>query len=110
MWAILAFLIGLVIVALGIGMFLKMKREKKEVDYKSLYTMGLVWIPFGVVFMPIDQMLGVVFLLMGIVYLTVGIAGKGTEGTRRVVTRRPARRKTTSRRKSTRRKTTRRKK
>jgi len=75
--------IGLVVVVLGIVVYALQKKGKRQVDYRRLFIMGVIWLPVGIVFLLMHFLfdrpfiIGVPFLAMGLIYLTIGLANKG---------------------------------
>ena len=75
--------LGLVVVVLAIGAYALRKKGKRRVDYRSLFIMGAIWLPFGMVFLLMllrsnrPFVVSVPFLAMGLIYLVIGLANKG---------------------------------
>jgi len=80
-WILVSIALGAIVLAiLGIWVF-KRKGWKREVDYRSYYKMGIVWLPLGIVFYIIfESIIGLWFLVMGLVYLSIGLKNKDKWG------------------------------
>ncbi len=75
--------VGVLVVVLAIvGIFVFKKRGwKREVDYKSYYSMGIVWLPIGIVFwIVLDSIIGAWFFVMGLIYMAIGLKNKDKWG------------------------------
>lgn len=73
-WIIIALVAGLVLALLGVFIFKRFKKEGTEPDYRTFYTMGLIWTIIGIpLYFSSDN---IAFLGMGIVFLVAGLANK----------------------------------
>ena len=71
------FVLGL-LVLFGVIAIVGLKRGKKhDVDYYSLFVMGITWLPLGIVFIVIGYSLGSLFFVLGLVFLVVGLSHRG---------------------------------
>jgi len=69
-WILVSIAVAAVILAVLAVLVLKRKGWEREVDYRSYFNMGIVWLPLGVVFYLIfGNVIGFWFLIMGLVYL-----------------------------------------
>ncbi len=76
-WIIITILVLLIIVAIvGILVNKDKKGKKKGTDYYSLFTMGAIWVPFGVIIhvYESESFLGGLFFILGWIYLMLGLA------------------------------------
>ena len=64
----------LVIVAVTIN-----KDKKNKTDYYSLFTMGTIWLPFGIVMsLTNDTSIGNIFIILGLIYMAIGLSHKSS--------------------------------
>jgi len=60
---------------------LKRKEWQREVDYRSYFNMGIIWLPFGIVFYVIfGNVVGLWLLIMGLAYLAIGLKNRDKWG------------------------------
>ena len=80
-WVLVSIAIGIVVLLI-LGIFvLKRKDWKREVDYRTYFNMGIIWLPLGIVFyLLFGSMIGLWFILMGLVYLSIGLKNKDKWG------------------------------
>jgi len=80
-WILVSIALGIVIFAILIYLILKGKGLAREVDYRSYFTMGMIWLPLGIVFYLIFRnLIGLWFIIMGLVYLSIGLKNRGKWG------------------------------
>jgi uncharacterized membrane protein YidH (DUF202 family) len=80
-WILVSIAIAAVALAIIGVLWLKRKGWKREVDYRSYYNMGIIWLPLGIIFyLVLDNVIGLFFLIMGLVYLSIGLKNKGKWG------------------------------
>lgn len=80
-WILVSIAVAAVILAVLAVLVLKRKGWEREVDYRSYFNMGIVWLPLGVVFYLIfGNVIGFWFLIMGLVYLSVGLRNRDKWG------------------------------
>ncbi len=80
-WILVSIAVGFVIFALLVYMILKGKGFAREVDYRSYFAMGIIWLPLGIVFYLIfKNLIGLWFLIMGLMYLFIGLKNRDKWG------------------------------
>lgn len=80
-WILVSIAVAVVILAILGILVLKRKGWKREVDYRSYFTMGIIWLPFGIIFyLFFESMIGLWFLIMGLVYISIGLKNKDKWG------------------------------
>jgi len=80
-WILVSIAVGVVVLAILAILMFKRKGWKREVDYRSYYSMGIIWLPVGIVFYIIfENIIGLWFLIMGIVYLYIGLKNRDKWG------------------------------
>lgn len=80
-WILISIVVAVVILAILAILFLKRKGWNREVDYRSYFNMGIIWLPLGIVFYLIfESIIGLWFLFMGIVYLAIGLKNRDKWG------------------------------
>ena len=80
-WILVSIAVGVVLLAILGIVVLKRKGWKKETDYRTYFTIGIIWFPFGIVFyLILESMIGLVFLVMGVVYLAIGLKNRDKWG------------------------------
>ena len=88
LWIIIT--IAVLIVILGIVAIFNKKKNKTPTDYKTLFTIGLVWLPFGIImrfFGGPSNSIGTIFAILGFFYLVIGIANKDKWEKRKTTTK-----------------------
>ena len=79
--------IGLLVLILGVVVW-KRRKERRPMDYRSYFTMGIVWIASGLILSLLPWMLhgeefgstGLFFLAMGLGYAIVGLINRDKWG------------------------------
>jgi len=80
-WILVSIAIGVVALAILAILLIKRKGWKREVDYRSYFDMGIVWLPLGIVlYLIFENFIGLWFLIMGLIYLSVGLKNKDKWG------------------------------
>lgn len=80
-WILFSIVVAVVILAVLAIFVLKRKGWNREVDYRSYFNMGIIWLPFGIVFYLIfESLIGLFFFIMGLVYLGIGLKNKDKWG------------------------------
>lgn len=80
-WILVSIAVGVVVLAVLAILVFKRKGWKREIDYKTYYNMGIIWLPVGIVFFIIfENVVGAWFLLMGLIYLAIGLKNKDKWG------------------------------
>jgi len=80
-WILVSIAVAVVIFAILGILVLKRKGWEREVDYRSYFNMGIIWLPLGIVFYLIfENVIGLWFLIMGLVYLSIGLKNKDKWG------------------------------
>lgn len=80
-WILILIAVVVVIIAIFGILIYRKKGWKREVDYRSYFTMGIIWLPFGIIFYLIfDNMIGFWFTIMGLAYLLIGLKNKDKWG------------------------------
>ena len=80
-WILVSIAGVVAILAVLFILVLKRKGQKREVDYRSYFNMGIIWLPVGIIFYLIfKSMVGLWFLIMGLVYLSIGLKNKDKWG------------------------------
>ncbi|UCD03624.1 MAG: hypothetical protein JSW73_03730 [Candidatus Woesearchaeota archaeon] len=74
-WIILMVLILIIIVTLAIAFLYKIKGIKHEPDYYAFFTIGIIWLFFGII-MLIQNPSFSFFFIIGLVFTIVGLANK----------------------------------
>jgi hypothetical protein len=88
LWLII--IIAVLIVVLGIVAIFNKKKNKTPTDYKTLFTLGVVWLPFGIVmrfFGGASNSIGTIFATLGFFYLVIGLANKDKWEKRKATTK-----------------------
>jgi hypothetical protein len=76
-WILVSIAVAVAVLAMLFILVLKRKGWKREVDYRSYFTMGIIWLPFGIIFyLLFESMIGLWFLIMGLVYISIGLKNK----------------------------------
>ena len=89
-WVLVGIVVGLVVLAIGMVVALRKRKEARTVDYRNYFVMGVIWVLSAPVmillpwilheeepsFMPI----GFVFLAMGVPYMIIGLGNKDKWG------------------------------
>jgi len=79
---VISIVIGLIVLSLSIVVYALQKKEKRPVDYRSLFIMGTIWLPVGIFFLLMHFLfdrpfvIGMPFLTMGLIYLVIALANK----------------------------------
>lgn len=83
-WPLIGIAITIVLMVFVVAFVLKMKKNKwqRTIDYRNYFTMGLIWLPFGMVvaYLFRESVIGLVFAAMGAVYLAIGLKNKDKWG------------------------------
>jgi hypothetical protein len=80
-WILVSVAVALGIFAILAVLVLKRKGWNKEVDYRSYFNMGIVWLPLGIIFYAIfKNPVGPLFFIIGLVYLAIGLKNKDKWG------------------------------
>ena len=80
-WILVSIIITILILAILAIFTFKRKDWNREVDYRSYFGMGIVWVPFGIIFYLIfGYAMGFVFLVMGLVFLVISLKNKDKWG------------------------------
>jgi len=76
-WILIAVgLAAIVLAIIGILIY-KKKGWKRTVDYRSYFSIGIVWLPLGIVFYVIfENTVGFMFSLLGLAYLAIGLKNR----------------------------------
>ena len=74
--------VAILILALAVLFVVWAKKDnKRTVDYRSYYTMGIVWLPLGIIFTVIfENIVGIFFFVMGVIYLSIGLKNRDKWG------------------------------
>lgn len=76
-WILVSIAVVVVVLAILVIFWVKRKGWEREVDYRSYFNMGIIWLPVGIVFYIIfENVIGLWFLIMGLVYLSIGLKNK----------------------------------
>jgi len=76
MTLLIPIIILILIVIIGIIAIKNFKGKPRNIDYKTLYIVGISWLPLGIVFTIIDLPTGMPFSAMGLVFLSIGLANR----------------------------------
>ena len=80
-WILVSIAVAVVILAILVVLIYKRKGWKREVDYRSYFNMGIIWIPVGIIFyLVFKSVVGFWFLFMGLVYLAIGLKNRDKWG------------------------------
>jgi hypothetical protein len=82
-WIFISIFLIAILIIIGIVIifvFWKKKKEGKidrEIDYKTFFSIGIIWLPVGVVFMiTVNPAIGIALMAIGISYIAIGLANK----------------------------------
>ena len=86
MVGVIALIILAIAVVTGILAALMIRKQKKEgnpqINYRTFFILGVVWVPFSIVLMVVSLILqipfyiGFPFFIIGLVYLILGLANR----------------------------------
>jgi magnesium-transporting ATPase (P-type) len=80
-WILVSIAIGVAALAILAVLVIRRKGWNKEVDYRSYFNMGIVWLPLGIIFYVIfKNLIGAWFFIIGLVYLAIGLKNKDKWG------------------------------
>ena len=80
-WILVSIAVAVVILVILAILMLKRKGWKREVDYRTYFNIGIIWLPLGIIFyLILGSMIGLWFILMGLVYLSIGLKNKDKWG------------------------------
>lgn len=80
-WILVSIAVAVVVLAILAILVLKRKGWEREVDYRSYFSMGIIWLPLGIVFyLILENVIGLFFLIMGLIYLSIGLKNKDKWG------------------------------
>ena len=80
-WILVSIAVTVVILAILAIFVFKRKGWNREVEYRSYFGIGIVWVPFGIVFYLIfGYVMGFVFIVMGLLFLAIGLKNKDKWG------------------------------
>ena len=80
-WILVSIVVGIAALAILAVLVLRRKGWNREVDYRTYFGMGIVWVPFGIIFYLIfESVMGFVFLVMGLVFLAISLKNKDKWG------------------------------
>ena len=80
-WILVSIAVAVIILAILFVLIYKRKGWKREVDYRSYFNMGIIWIPVGIIFyLVFKSAVGFWFLFMGLLYLAIGLKNRDKWG------------------------------
>ena len=80
-WILVSIVVGIAALAILAVLVLRRKGWNREVDYRSYFNMGIVWLPLGIIFYAIfKNLIGAWFFIIGLVYLAIGLKNKDKWG------------------------------
>jgi hypothetical protein len=80
-WILVSIVVAVVILAILAFFVFKRKGWDTEVNYRSYFGIGIVWLPFGIVFyLLFESVIGLVFSIMGLVFLVIGLKNRDKWG------------------------------
>jgi hypothetical protein len=80
-WILVSIAVGIAVLAILAVLVLRRKGWNREVDYRSYFNMGIVWLPLGIIFYAIfKNLIGAWFFIIGLVYLAIGLKNKDKWG------------------------------
>ncbi|WP_455279131.1 hypothetical protein [[Eubacterium] cellulosolvens] len=80
-WILVSIIITILILAILAIFTFKRKGWNREVDYRTYFGIGIVWVPSGIVFYLIfGYVMGFVFIVMGLVFLAISLKNKDKWG------------------------------
>jgi cytochrome bd-type quinol oxidase subunit 1 len=80
-WILVSIIITILILAILAIFTFKRKGWNREVDYRSYFNMGIVWLPLGIIFYAIfKNLVGAWFFIIGLVYIAIGLKNKDKWG------------------------------
>ncbi|OGD54335.1 hypothetical protein A3K80_08340 [Candidatus Bathyarchaeota archaeon RBG_13_38_9] len=80
-WILVSIAVGIAALAILAVLVLRRKGWNREVDYRSYFNMGIVWLPLGIIFYAIfKNLVGALFFIIGLVYLAIGLRNKDKWG------------------------------
>ena len=87
-WVLVGIVVGLVVLAIGMVVAFRKRKEPRTVDYRNYFVMGVIWIVFAPIIALLPWILhheepffmGFVFLAMGVPYMIVGLRNRDKWG------------------------------
>jgi hypothetical protein len=80
-WILVSIAVGIAVLAILAVLVLRRKGWNREVDYRSYFNMGIVWLSLGIIFYAIfKNLIGAWFFIIGLVYLAIGLKNKYSWG------------------------------
>ena len=90
-WVLVGIVVGLVVLAIGMVVAFRKRKEPRRVDYRNFFVMGVIWIVFAPIIAFLPWILhheepvqlipmGFVFFAMGIPYVIIGLRNRDKWG------------------------------
>ena len=90
-WVLVGIVVGLVVLAIGMVVAFRKRKEPRTVDYRNYFVMGVIWIVFSPIIASLPWILhheepvqlipmGFVFFAMGIPYVIIGLRNRDKWG------------------------------
>ena len=89
-WVLVGIVVGLVVLAIGMVVAFRKRKEARTVDYRNYFVMGVIWVLSAPVMIllpwilheeePSFMPMGFVFLAMGVPYMIIGLANRDKWG------------------------------
>ena len=92
-WVLVGIVVGLVVLAIGMVVAFRKRKEPRTVDYRNYFVMGVIWIVFAPIIALLPWILhheepvqlipmGFVFFAMGTPYVIIGLRNRDKWGKR----------------------------
>ena len=87
-WVLVGIVVGIVVLAIGMVVAFRKRKEPRRVDYRNYFVMGVIWLLFAPVMVLLPWILhgeepffmGFFFLVMGIAYMIIGLRNRDKWG------------------------------
>jgi Ca2+/Na+ antiporter len=87
-WVLVGIVVGIVVLAIGMVVAFRKRKEPRRVDYRNYFVMGVIWLLFAPVMALLPWILhgeepffmGFFFLVMGIAYMIIGLRNRDKWG------------------------------
>jgi len=80
-WILVSIAVAAIVLAILGILIMKKKGWKRKVDYRTYFSIGIVWLTSGIAFYVIfENTVGLMFFLLGLAYLAIGLKNKDKWG------------------------------
>ena len=89
-WVLVGIAVGIVVLAIGMVVAFRRRKEARTVDYRNFFVMGVIWVLCALIMVLLPWLLheeepsfmpmGFVFLAMGIPYTIIGLRNRDKWG------------------------------